>query len=402
MPVGPIFRAMAHNKTRVVLIVLEIAVTLAIVTNCVNMILEERRQMNRPSGFDDDNLVWFRSRPFAPEFKEPKYVDNSVAADMRTVAAIPGVRSVANTNFLPWAGGGSSTMIKVAGDKGPGNRTQIYYFSGDLFNTLGNHIVQGRAFVPGDYDYDQQNGTPKSIIISRKLADLLFPKGNALSQQLDSGDGNGVTVVGIVDPFYNPYGWPIHEYVVFAPSTVGSYNRGTRFLVRVTPGAMQQVTAEIEKQLLRTNHGRVIEVTTINETKERYFTGGRIVVRAMTGVIALLIFVTALGIIGITSLSVAERTKQIGTRRALGATRGDILRHFLLENWMVTTAGLLLGVAATYGLNFLLVTHVSGVKMDWRFVVVGMALLWINGLVATIPPAMRGASVSPAVATRSV
>jgi putative ABC transport system permease protein len=119
-------------------------------------------------------------------------------------------------------------------------------------------------------------------------------------------------------------------------------------------------------------------------------------------VIALLVFVTALGIIGITSLSVAERTKQIGTRRALGATRRDILTHFLLENWMVTTAGLVLGIAATYALNFLLVSHVSGVKMDWRYVAVGMVLLWMNGVVATILPAMRGASVSPAIATRSV
>jgi putative ABC transport system permease protein len=69
---------------------------------------------------------------------------------------------------------------------------------------------------------------------------------------------------------------------------------------------------------------------------------------------------------------------------------------------MVTTAGLIVGIAATYGLNFLLVTHVSGVKMDWRYVAIGMVLLWVNGLIATIPPAMRGASVSPAVATRSV
>ena len=63
---------------------------------------------------------------------------------------------------------------------------------------------------------------------------------------------------------------------------------------------------------------------------------------------------------------------------------------------------LILGIAATYGLNFLLVTHVSGVKMDWRYVAIGMLLLWANGLIATILPAMRGANVSPAVATRSV
>jgi putative ABC transport system permease protein len=115
-----------------------------------------------------------------------------------------------------------------------------------------------------------------------------------------------------------------------------------------------------------------------------------------------LVFVTALGILGITSLAVAERTKQIGTRRALGATKGDILKHFLTENWIVTTIGLALGVAATYGLNYFLVSQFTDTKMPWYLVGIGMLLLWLNGLIATIPPAMRAATVSPAIATRSV
>ena len=103
-----------------------------------------------------------------------------------------------------------------------------------------------------------------------------------------------------------------------------------------------------------------------------------------------LVFVTALGIVGITSLAVSERTRQIGTRRALGATRGDILKHFLTENWIVTTAGLLLGVAATYGLNFALVSQLTDVKMPWYLVGMGMALLWVIGIMATSrPPCAR-------------
>src|SRR5882762_4686112 len=100
MPIGPIFRAMTHNRTRVLLIVLEIAVTLAIVTNCVNMITDERRKMHQKSGFDDDNLLWVRIRPFAPEYRDQKYMLNSVEADHRLLASIPGVRSVWNTNFV--------------------------------------------------------------------------------------------------------------------------------------------------------------------------------------------------------------------------------------------------------------------------------------------------------------
>jgi putative ABC transport system permease protein len=399
---------MRHNKTRFILIILEIAFTLAIVTNCVNMILEERRTLTHPSGFDDDNIVWLRSRPFAPEFRETKYMQNSIEADVRTIAAIPGVKAVASTNFRPWQGGGSSTMIRQAGKKGDAVRSQIYYATAGIFNTLATPIASGRGFIPTDFNYPD-DGNPSVVVISRGLARLLFGDGNPIGRavvQPDTG-GNGedsapYTVVGVIDQFYNPYGWPIHEYAIFAPSRVGSYSRGSRFLVRVEPGAMRNVTAEIERRLIAANGGRVLELKTIAQIKDDYQAGRRLIVGAMEAVIVILIFVTGLGILGITSLSVAERTRQIGTRRALGATRADILRHFLAENWLVTTAGLILGIASTYGLNFLLVSHVSGEKMSFSLVAIGMVLLWVAGLVATIPPALRASMVSPAIATRSI
>lgn len=402
MPIGPIFRSMIHNKTRVILIVLEIAVTLAIVTNCVNMINDARTSMIKPSGFDDDNLLWVRSAPFRPEFKENQFIRNHVDADLKVIRAIPGVKSVWNTNFLPWQGGGSSTTVKIAGSKMMPTRTQQYYGLGDLFETTGMSLVEGRKFQPGDYDYDQDKGNPKNVIITQGLADLLFKTTHVIGKQVQDGD-SVYTIVGVTSHFYNPYGWPIHEYSMFFPGTVGSFQRGTRFLLRVEPGAMKSVIAALEPALLKANDGRVITNTmTVPEVKDQYFSGAKLVMRAMGLVIVILIFVTALGIIGITSLSVSERTKQIGTRRALGATKSNILSYFLIENWIVTTAGLALGILAAYGLNFLLVSNVQGAKMDWRYVAIGMGLLWINGVIATIPPALRGARVSPAIATRSV
>jgi putative ABC transport system permease protein len=405
---GPIIRAMRHNKTRFILIILEIAFTLAIVTNCVNMILEERRSLTHPSGFDDHNIVWLRSRPFAPEFRETKYMQNSIESDVRTIAAIPGVKAVASTNFRPWQGGGSSTTVKEAGKKGDIVRSQIYYATDGIFNTLGTPITAGRGFTKPDFNYPD-DGDPSVVVISRALARLLFKDANPIGRAIAQPDATGAgqesapyTVVGVIDQFYNPYGWPIHEYAIIAPSPVGSYARGSRFLVRVEPGSMQSVTAEIERRLIASNGGRVLELKSIDDIKDEYQAGSRLIVAATTGVIVILVFVTALGILGITSLSVAERTRQIGTRRALGATRGDILRHFLAENWIVTSAGLLLGIAATYGLNFLLVSHVSDVKMSWPLVGIGMVLLWVAGLVATIPPALRASMVSPAIATRSI
>ena len=105
-------------------------------------------------------------------------------------------------------------------------------------------------------------------------------------------------------------------------------------------------------------------------------------------------------IVGVTAFSVTERRKQIGTRRALGATKGAVLRYFLLENWIVTNAGLILGVAVAYGLNVLLVTKTSGAKLDWRLVIASIVLIWLQGIIATLIPAMRATRFSPVIATR--
>lgn len=399
MPIGPIIRAMRHNRMRFALIIIEIAMTLAIVTNCVNMILDERKQMLRESGFDDQNLLAVGYSAFGKEFEDDGFVRNQAYADLRAIQSIPGVKAAAMTYFLPWQGGGSSDNFIVEGRRDK-VQAQLYGATEGIFETLGVQMVAGRGFVPSDYP--PPNEPTKKCVISSSLAKLLFGDADPIGKIITTGYGERPReVIGVIGKFYNPYSWNIGEYVLFTPAVPGGSN-GASFLVRTEPGAMASVAAAIEPRLLKVNGSRVFRSQTIGEVKNNFFSGGRLVVTAMTAVIVVLIFVTALGIVGITSLSVSERTKQIGTRRALGATKGDILRHFLAENWIVTTAGLALGVAATYGLNYLLVSNFTDVKMPWYLVGVGMVLLWINGIVATIPPALRAARVPPAIATRSV
>jgi putative ABC transport system permease protein len=400
MPIGPIVRAMKHNRTRFALIIFEIAITLAIVTNAVNMILAQREQMKKTSGFDDDNILWASAVPFAPEFREQSYVENVVMGDLRAIRAIPGVKAVTATGFLPWQGGGSSGTMKAEGypDK---FQAQTYGARGDLLGTLGAKLKYGRAFTENDTPVDPNEST-KVCIISSKLAEKLWPNANPIGRVMTNGEGQSPrTVIGVIDQFYNPYSWNIGDYVRFTPGRAYD-GTGSFYLIRSDAGASKSVADALEKTLVKVNAGRVFRVGTVPQVKERYFSGNTLVIRAMTAVIVVLVFITALGILGITSLAVAERTKQIGTRRALGATKGDILKHFLTENWIVTSIGLFLGIIATYALNFFLVSQLTDTKMPWYLVGVGVVLLWLNGLVATIPPALRAASVSPAIATRTV
>lgn len=403
MPFGPIFRAMTRNRARFVLIVAEVALTLAIVANCVGLIRQSKAELAKESGFDDANLLFVRSRPFAEAFREEKYLDAAVEADARTLRSIPGVRAASNTYFLPWQGGGSSTEVRRGDAR---FRTQIY--SGDLkfFDTLGVSLEEGRNFTQEEYETYSRRDLPDGVVtpavISKKLADLMYLEGGALGQVLDDPDGNpAFRVVGVFGPFYNPYGWPIGDYAVIYPSRTGNFN-GTSFLVRTQPGQAEKLIPEIEKTLIASNQGRNVEVQSISEVRRGYDARDRSVVFALNAVMFLLVFVTALGIVGITSFSVAERQRQIGTRRALGASQADILRHFLLENWMITTIGAGLGLVLAYGLNVALVNLVEGAKLDGWILVAGVGLLWVTGLAAALGPALRAARIAPAIATRNV
>src|SRR5207244_7502074 len=163
------------------------------------------------SGFDDDNLLWVRSRPYAEAFNERSFRITTTQADVRELSGIPGVRGVANTNFLPWQGGGSSGEVKAAGGDGTMYRTQMYTTSPRFTDTLGVRLASGRNLRESDINLDP-NATTATVIISSALEKPPFTGKSAVGQQLLEPDNSVDTVVGVFDPFYNPYGWPIHAY----------------------------------------------------------------------------------------------------------------------------------------------------------------------------------------------
>jgi putative ABC transport system permease protein len=145
-----------------------------------------------------------------------------------------------------------------------------------------------------------------------------------------------------------------------------------------------------------------LTVRTLTEIKAQTYSSNMVVIQMLGGVSLLLVVVSSLGVIGLTSFSVTQRTREIGTRRALGATRLAILRYFLVENWIVTSAGLALGLVLTLALNYVLAQWADVSRIAWTHVASGMVLLWLVGLLAALVPALRGTAVPPVVATRTV
>ena len=108
MEIGPIFRALIHQRSRFWLIVLEIALTLAVVANCLHMIQDQRARFLRPTGIDEENLLAVISAPFAPEFEDEDYLQVSYEEDLRVLRSLPGVIAASAMHQLPLSDSGSS------------------------------------------------------------------------------------------------------------------------------------------------------------------------------------------------------------------------------------------------------------------------------------------------------
>jgi len=146
----------------------------------------------------------------------------------------------------------------------------------------------------------------------------------------------------------------------------------------------------------------VLSARTMAQTRADRYRSERTVVRGLALVIALLLLMTATGIVGLASLWVSQRRKQIGVRRALGARRADILEYFMVENLLITSAGVAAGAGVAFALNALMMSSLSLGRLPAAYVGLGALTLVLLGMAAVVGPAWRAARIPPAVATRSV
>ncbi len=407
MHFGPIFRALMYHKARFWLITLEVALTLAIVANCVNMMNDLQSKYDHETGIDEDNIIVLWTEPFETDFRDQDYVDEVRRSDLELLRAQPGVRAAVATHQIPLSGGGSATGRKVLGSELDSHNAPYFLVSAGMIDTLGAELIAGRDFTAADFEYQQDEdgiAVHRPVILSEALANALFPDGNALGGTIQNGNGKITNpIIGIVRKL--PNSWPSwqegRDWTMLLPASPGSAST-MNYLIRTEAGALEAVFGSLEPLMLGANEGRILRLETMVENKQQTFNTQLAMVKLLSIVIALLLLVTALGIVGLTAFTVAERRRQIGTRRALGASRGEILGYFLLENWMITGCGLAIGVAMTYGLNYLLGRFAGAPKMPWSLILGGMMVLWITGILAALLPAWRATLVAPVAATRTV
>ncbi|GAA0718610.1 ABC transporter permease [Dokdonella soli] len=405
MELRPILSALMRSKVSMILIGLQVALTLAIVCNALFIIGQRLDRMHRPSGMNETDTFWFGSNGFGQGY-DVKAVQQS---DLALLRQMPGVADATSTNSVPMSGGGWGTGVNLQPkQKTQTARTTLYMVDAHALDTFGFNLVAGRNFKPEEIESHTQSERLQSaaVIMSKALADKLFPNGDALGKQIYLDDDSPAsTIVGIVERAQQPWVWADNDSIENATlvPTYLPYGNSTRYLVRTEPGRRDEVMKAVEQKMSEANPSRIIgKLRSIEQVRREAYAGDRAMAIILGAVIFALLGVTALGIVGMASFWVAQRTKQIGTRRALGATKFDILRYFQTENFIITTMGLIAGGILAYAFSLWLMQNYQSPRLPWYYVPIGFLCLWALGQLAVLGPALRASRVPPAVATRSV
>ncbi|MFC0254251.1 ABC transporter permease [Massilia consociata] len=409
MEIKPILSALMRNKTGPVLVALQVALSLAILANALHVVNERREVAARPSGLSDEAATfYFNVRNLNND--GPEQMLATMKREAEVLRAVPGVVSVANVSQMPISGSGSTNSVALDRRQERESALASIYISGDsLVQTFGLRLVEGRDFLPQEFvdiNENENRDLPKQLIISKALADKLWPGGSAIGKTLYFGTGEGAQgtqIVGVVERLQSAHGdvGERGEWSAITPARLYG-NPGALYAVRAEPGQRDRVMKEAEQALRKSSATpMILEAKTVEEDRKKRYRADVALSWMLITVSVLLLLITCSGIVGMASLWVTQRRKQIGVRRALGARKIDILRYFILENFMITSAGVFGGVLFGLGLNHLLVTKLEMARLPAHYLVGGAVVFWALGILAAYGPAWRAASISPATATRS-
>ncbi|MHB1589835.1 MAG: ABC transporter permease [Metallibacterium scheffleri] len=405
----PILSALRRHKIAAFLIVLEIALAFAIVSNAVYMVIGRLQRIDLRSGIDERSLVLLQ---LATAGKQNGSVA-SAQTDLSALRAIPGVESASVVNTLPLSGSqwGLAYATHPVHNFNDGAPAPIYFGGPDLLQTLGIRVLQGAAFQPSAY----RDLTPKDVfktfvnarqaLITEAYAKRLWPHASAVGKVMYMGE-TPVLVDGVVSNIIKPYinanaEDPSNYYGVISPLRTSPVMYAW-YALRCPPAECARVLKAAAAKLQAMHPTEtLIKQESFAHMRQRYFRDDRSMAWLLVSTIIALLGVTAIGIVGLASFWVQQRTRQIGVRRALGARRIDILRYFQTENFLLATVGIALGCAAAIGINVWLMAHYAVPRLPIIYLPIGAVALWVLGQLAVLGPALRAARVPPTTAMRS-
>jgi putative ABC transport system permease protein len=338
---------------------------------------------------------------------DEQHAEDNVARDLAALQRIAGVKAVAAINALPLGPDASFNGFTVTPDGDSQVNTSQYLMARGAEQVLGLKLLQGRFFNAEEYAQGGWLSThqPSShvVMINDSDARRLWPGQKALGRQIYS-DGVSWTVIGVVADVLaqNPaFSGVSGKYSgAFFPMRPGADLN--HYILRSDPADRDRVLRDAMQVLSKLEPGAVLEPKTYADIRADYFVNNRTMAWMLALVCVIMLAVTALGIVGLTSFWVGQRRRQIGIRRAVGASCNNILHYFQTENFLLSTAGVVLGTALAFAINIYLMQAFEVSRMPWYYLGGGAMALWGLGQLSVLWPAKRAAAVPPVVATRSV
>jgi len=412
MEIRPILSALLRSKTGAILVALQVALSLAILANALHIVNVRQADAARPSGIGhEEQIVHIYVRHLVKSNANEQIVlQNAETAALR---AVSGVTSAAFTSQVPLSDSGNTTGVAVDRKQLHTTASVAQYYSADsLVRTWQLNLVEGRDYRADevlDIDNDADDDRfPRIALITRALAAKMWPNTpNVVGRTFFRGtgdDASALQVIGVVERLQTQ-GAELGEqgeFSIIVPLRLAN-GFGTVYTIRVEPGQRERVTRDAEAALRKANGVNPVIMRTkpFDGTRKDRYRADTALSWMLITVSVLLLIITASGIVGMASLWVIQRRKQIGVRRALGARKVDILRYFITENILITSLGVVAGVMLAVSLNQLLVAQLHMARLPLGYLAAGAVVFWLLGVAAVYGPAWRAASISPATATRS-
>jgi putative ABC transport system permease protein len=393
---------MLKQKYSAVLLILQIAITLAIVSNALFISIERYRSVQKSSGIDEENTFVLTSSGFTESFDSKSTIQN----DLDFLRSLPNVINAVSSYAYPYSDSGRRFDFQTeAGENKVFTRAAEYRLDHHGIETFDLNLIAGENFTANDVQWLRESDQtwPSHVILTRATAQSLFNTqdwSRVIGKTIFVNTNKPLIIKGIVETFQAP--WPTEKGAERSfISPIITPGNSARYVIRVKPGQLQSSMKLIEEQLSRRNRERIIRnIMTIVSEKKTIYGPDIAAVTILLTVVVILTVVAALGISGQTSFNVLKRQSQIGIRRALGATRTRIIQHFLIENLIQTTLGIILGTVLSICLSFFLVTQYGLAKIQVIYLIIAIVVMYFLGLIATLKPALKTLSFSAAEATR--
>ena len=393
-----------HSRLRDALVVSEVALAVVLLLGAGLLIQSFLHLTRVDPGFNPHHVLTFQLD--SPAGRQGSQVPAFFREVVAQISALPGVTSASAVASLPLTGDNISSSIEIEGQPTPtGSRPTADFNAVEpkYFRTVGIALVEGRDFT----EHDDSKSTPV-VIVNRTLARRFFPSQDPIGKHIRPGIGNG----------YGPGEPPMREIVgvigdvkqsglgaetapeVYAPSAQSPFST-MFFVVRtaIDPGSIVEAARRQVASLDR--NAPIYHVKALDQYFAQSVAGPRFTALLLSCFAALAVLLACLGVYGVMSYMVVQRTHEIGVRMALGAEAGEVLNSVLGRGFLLASLGVTIGLPVSFGFAHLLSSLLYGVRATdpVTFAIARLALLGI-ATIASYIPARRAANVDPMVALR--